>query len=1222
MNKAETKVQRMLQIEAFLLDHPEGMTQSEIARRLNVNRSTVHRYLPDLTQHAPVFEEDGRLFIDRKSYLIDLKLNLYEALSLHLASRLLTNRIERHNPHAASLLRKLAATIEKLSPKISKHLSITANVADDPLRFHDPHYIAILEKLSLAWAEGHQTKIWHRHPDSNQVHQYLFDVYFIEPYAIGQAIHVIGKRTPPAKLRTFNLARIERVDLTDTFYNIPENFNPEELLSQAWGIWYSENEPQEITLRFSKDVGKRVLETRWHQTQETQLEADGSVLWCAEIAEPKEMIPWIRGWGSACEVIAPPSLRNQIINELAKMQTIYLQPERLPYMQLWAKFRRNDEANWHPLLWHMLDTAAVAKSLWEDCISSSLKTQLATAFQLSIEDMGKLLSFWVALHDIGKASPEFQKKNGIRRKALEDQGFDFPSSNFAVEGFHGTGTTLILRRIFADETYNLPRRFRIDLSIMLGGHHGEFPNNNLLLKKGLEKFHVGNDVWQETQVTLCSELENLFGLKEPPSYPEGNALTNPIFMLLAGLTTTSDWIASNEDFFPFLNADLPTADYFEIAEKQAQQALTSLGWYGWKSEGNPATFSKIFPQFTPNSLQQAVIKRTPDLVPPFLAIIEAPTGSGKTEAAFYLADTILQQAQNAGIYIAMPTQATSNQMFSRTAEFLTHRYEQHQLNLHLVHGAALLTSREIQHEPNGIWGDDSPEESNIRSHAWFLPRKRTLLAPFGVGTVDQTFLSVLKSRHFFLRLFGLSHKILIFDEVHAYDVYMTEIFKTLLHWLHAMGTSVIILSATLPAQTRQEFMQAYGACGDALEKVEFPRLSTVSEGNPRVTSAGEFPSRTIKLAWIDKDINQITKLLKDQLSEGGCAAVICNRVKRAQDVCDAVSDTFNDEVTEVILFHGRFPLCWREEIETRVLSIFGKKTTNRPYRAIVIATQVIEQSLDLDFDLMITDLAPIDLLIQRIGRLHRHEKSSNPPYRPDKLKQPLCIISAPAYEEETSSPDFGADSYIYSPYILYRTLLALAMRESLVLPKETDALIEDVYAIERSGSYTEKVWESLRTMQSEMLKKHAESARNAQNYLIPLSTSSILGDLSSSLSDNIQGFSRRVLRAPTREIAPSVDIVCLVKSDDGFHILDERQSLKLEAPLTTQQVRACLRASVTISNWRVIKYFLNIAEPPPESFKQSAALRWHYPVVFDGDTFTGDDFTLSLDRNYGLQVNF
>jgi hypothetical protein len=159
-------------------------------------------------------------------------------------------------------------------------------------------------------------------------------------------------------------------------------------------------------------------------------------------------------------------------------------------------------------------------------------------------------------------------------------------------------------------------------------------------------------------------------------------------------------------------------------------------------------------------------------------------------------------------------------------------------------------------------------------------------------------------------------------------------------------------------------------------------------------------------------------------------------------------------------------------------------------------------------------------------------------------------------------------------------------------------------------------------MQSEMLKKHAESARNAQNYLIPLSTSSILGDLSSSLSDNIQGFSRRVLRAPTREIAPSVDIVCLVKSDDGFHILDERQSLKLEAPLTTQQVRACLRASVTISNWRVIKYFLNIAEPPPESFKQSAALRWHYPVVFDGDTFTGDDFTLSLDRNYGLQVNF
>ena len=1222
MGQSDTKAQRLLQIEILLLAHPEGLSQSDIARRLNVNRSTIHRYLPDLTQHAPIFEEDGRLFINREAYLFNLSLNLHEALSLHLAVRLLTNRIERHNPHSAALLRKLAHTIGKLTPQISHHFSLSADVIDDPHRFKDPHYISVLESLALAWAEGRKARVWHRHPETNKVYEYLFSVYFIEPYAVGHSIHAVGYREPPGEMRTFNLSRIERIELTKCSYLIPDDFNPSEFLKTAWGIWYTDNEPQEVLLRFSPKVSQRLMETRWHDSQQIIPETDGSVLWRANISEPKEMIPWIRGWGSDCEVISPPLLRNQIINEVGKLQVIYFQPKRSPYMDLWAKFHRDDETDWHPLLWHMLDSAAVAKCLWEDCLSTAFKSKIASSFHLSIEDMGKLLIFWVALHDIGKASPEFQKKNGLRRKVLESHGFDFPSSRFEIEGFHATGTTLILRRIFTNETYNIPRKFRIDLANTLGGHHGEFPNDNLLIKKGIEKFHVGSDMWQETQTILFLELLKRFDLKLPLSYPEGNSLTNPIFMLLAGLTTTSDWIASNEDFFPFLNADLPPDDYFAIAEKQAQQALKALGWYGWKSEGNPATFEKIFPQFERNTLQKVVIEKTPDLVPPFLAIIEAPTGSGKTEAAFYLADTTLQKAHNAGIYIAMPTQATSNQMFSRTADFLAHRYEESELNLHLVHGAALLSSREDQLKPTGVWGDEHPGISNIHSHAWFLPRKRTLLAPFGVGTVDQTFLSVLKSRHFFLRLFGLSHKILIFDEVHAYDVYMTEIFKTLLHWLHAVGTSVIILSATLPIQTRQEFMQAYSTDEITMENVEFPRLSTVSEGHQQVISAGKFPSRTIQLGWIDKDINSITQMLKDKLLEGGCAAVLCNRVQRAQDVYNAVTDNFNDKDTEIILFHGRFPLCWREEIETRVLSFFEKKTSTRPHRAIVIATQVIEQSLDLDFDLMITDLAPIDLLIQRIGRLHRHESSSNPPARPENLKHPQCFISAPAIRDETSTPDFGSDSYIYSPYILYRTLLVLGKRQSLLLPKETDQLIENVYSLEPSASFTEKVWEHLKSMQSEMLKKHAESAQNAHNYLIPLSTASFLGRLSSSLSDDPQGISRRVLRAPTREIAPSVDIVCLVKSEDGFHILDDPQPLNLEAPLTTQQVRACLRASVTISNWRVIRYFMNAADDPTESFRQTAALRWHQPVVFEGNTFTGEGFSLHLDRIRGLRVNF
>lgn len=1219
MNKSETKVQRLLQIEALLLDHPEGLSQSDIARRLGVNRSTIHRYLPDLTQHTPVFEEDGRLFIDRKSYLVNLKLNLYEALSLHLATRLLTNRMERQNPHSASLMRKLAINIEKLSPQISKHLSKSADVADDPSRFQDPHYISILESLTLAWAEGRQVKIWHRHTETNQIYKYLFCVYFIEPHAVGYAVHTIGLRTPPGEIRTFNLARIERVERTNLFYSIPNDFDPTSLLKQAWGIWYAEGNPELVRLRFSSKVADRVLETRWHLSQKTTKEVDGALMWEAMISEPKEMIPWIRGWGSDCEVISPASLRYKLVNEIATMHEIYIRSIRPLYMEFWAKFTRKNELEWHSLLWHLVDTAAVTKLLWNDCLSLEFKKSLSRSFGLSVDDMGVLLMFWIGLHDIGKAGPEFQKKNRPRQDKLEKLGFVFPTSRFKIDGFHATATTLMIERVLSEEV-NMPKSFRISLAKTLGGHHGEFPDDHILNKSLTEVHHVGDEKWQTAQEQIYSELAKFLEIPVPRFYPEENSEMNPILMLIAGLTTVADWIASNERYFPFLNADLPISEYFPIAETQAKKALTHLGWYGWKSDGSVASFQDLFSGFTPNQIQQTVIDHFPNLQSPFLAIIEAPTGSGKTEAAFYLADAVTQRDQKAGIYIAMPTQATSNQMYNRTANFLAHRYSEEKINLHLVHGAASLNDQAHQFEPTNIWGDDLPDYSNIHAHSWFLSRKKTLLAPFGVGTVDQTFLSVLKSRHFFLRLFGLSHKVLIFDEVHAYDIYMTRIFKSLLHWLQAVGTSVIILSATLPASTRQELMTAYGANNMVAQKVDFPRISAVTQNTAHVIQAGAFPSRAINLGWIDKDPKSILIVLKESLTDGGCAAVICNTVHRAQEVYDVINERFNDETTEIILFHSRFPHCWRKEIEDHVVSMFGKETNNRPHRAIVIATQVIEQSLDLDFDLMITDLAPIDLLIQRMGRLHRHNNAQSSHHRPKGLENPRCIISAPAFIQDEKLPDFGPDGYVYEPYILLKTLIALNDRNFLELPKETDALIEDVYAHEELPSLSEELTLELGNLRDAMLKHNAESESNANNYLIPLSSISILGSLKSSYSDDIEGLSKNVIKTPTREILPTIQIVCLTQDDDGLRPLDSTLLVNLEEPLTREQANHCLRASTRLTNFTVVNYFLNNMGVPPESFRKSAALRWHFPVVFKEGTFITKDFTLHLDRKRGILV--
>ena len=223
-----------------------------------MNRSTINRYLPDLPAHVYV-EEDGRWKIDRSAYLVNVRFNLHEALAVHLAARLLATRMDRQNPHAATALRKLGVALEGLAPRISAHLQQSADVMDDAAQRHDPGYLHVLETLTLGWAELRKVRLWRRHYDTGCVKAYLFSPYFIEPNAIGQSTYAIGWREPPAALRTFKIERLEHAELTRETYRIPPDFNPQDLLADAWGIWYTEAEPVEVTLRFHRRVAVRVL---------------------------------------------------------------------------------------------------------------------------------------------------------------------------------------------------------------------------------------------------------------------------------------------------------------------------------------------------------------------------------------------------------------------------------------------------------------------------------------------------------------------------------------------------------------------------------------------------------------------------------------------------------------------------------------------------------------------------------------------------------------------------------------------------------------------------------------------------------------------------------------------------------------------------------------------------------------------------------------------------
>ncbi|NLV75005.1 MAG: WYL domain-containing protein [Chloroflexi bacterium] len=321
VNSALAKAARLLQIEALLLAHPEGLTQAELARRLGVNRSTIYRYLPDLV--GPVYQEGRKLFIDREAYLVNVRFSLHEAVAVHLAARLLAARQDRQNPHAASALRKLGLSLEKLAPRISIHLQQSADTMDGASRQQDPVYLKALERLSLAWASQVKARICYKPESSTTARTYVYAVYFIEPYAVGQSTYVIGYSEPQAAMRTLKIERIVSVDLLDEHYEIPPDFDPTKLLSGAWGIWYTERDPIRVKLRFSPRVAGRVRATQWHRSEETCEGKDGYLIWEAQIAEPQEMMPWIRGWGAEVEVLEPDYLHKELRDEVLRMMALY-----------------------------------------------------------------------------------------------------------------------------------------------------------------------------------------------------------------------------------------------------------------------------------------------------------------------------------------------------------------------------------------------------------------------------------------------------------------------------------------------------------------------------------------------------------------------------------------------------------------------------------------------------------------------------------------------------------------------------------------------------------------------------------------------------------------------------------------------------------------------------------------------------------------------------------
>lgn len=900
--------------------------------------------------------------------------------------------------------------------------------------------------------------------------------------------------------------------------------------------------------------------------------------------------------------------------------------------------------------------AVVTETMWQRVLSPRARQNFADALNVDQHTAGCWITFWAGLHDIGKAAPVFQRQIPAAVEILRAAGLVCPHGT-EKDPPHGTISAGVLREL-------LPTTFKLDsdlasrIATIIGGHHGVFPSASTLNELTRQKERVGKGRWQRVRVDLAEQLASALDLpRATETRPQ--RIDNAAAMMLAGLVSVADWIGSNEVYFPHEARTVPTipiletSEYIARARQQAVRALGELGWLDWPTTKELGSFTDMFPQLqSPHPAQEAVEQLAGELTGPALVVIEAPMGEGKTEAAFYLAEHWSATLDQGGYYVALPTQATSDQMFGRLRDFLQRRYPDaaELVNLQLLHGHAALSAefetlkragKDRLFMPDGVWGESGGDgaPANVIAAEWFTARKRGLLAPYGVGTVDQALLAVLQTRHVFVRLFGLGAKTVIIDEVHAYDTYMTTLLTRLLQWLGALGAPVALLSATLPQRRREALVRAYaegaGWPEPTLPKTDYPRLTwaTATGGGTRYVPPLPGASKEIKLRWVDGQLPPepaapfpLADQLRAALAGGGCVAVICNTVGRAQQVYRALALYFTGNADDggpvLDLLHARFLYQDREEREQRVLRRFGKGArtarsgaegiARRPDRAILVATQIIEQSLDLDFDLLITDLAPADLVLQRAGRLHRHARPGD---RPPELREPQLWIVKPE-DGADDVPNFGrGNEIVYEPYLLLRSWLEMRGRDTLTLPDDIEHIVEAVYderdcPSELSAALHEK-WEETR---QDLLREQEQYEGKAKRFRIlpPRYDDDIFEDFNRELEEDDPTVAP-ALQALTRLSEPNVRIVLL--GPDEYAALDQ----KAEPRLT--EVKDLLRRSVTIGGKWIVPQLLR--EAAPRGWSRSSLLRHHRLIGLDttGRKVLSDGReVLMLDTDLGVLI--
>lgn len=715
----------------------------------------------------------------------------------------------------------------------------------------------------------------------------------------------------------------------------------------------------------------------------------------------------------------------------------------------WGKLSRGEPSPaFHPLVDHCVDVAAVFRQL---CKLPAFSRRLSDNHETTLEQSHiDRLAVLTLLHDIGKCNWGFQAKADPAATPVAGHVNEAVSLLFDEEarGLWPEEFTALLTEMCSWFRDSEPDLFSMLLASV--SHHGK-----PLRREDAEGDRNPVRWWRPRgrvdPMKGLAELARAARKSFPEAFHPAPTLHVPpqVQQRFAGMVMLADWIGSDTRHFPYReDAD---QDRLSFAASQAEHALCAIG-LAPPAQRSVRSFGDIFPGRQPTPLQAWLASAPVEQQGVAVAIVESETGSGKTEAALARFFRLYEAGAVDSLYFALPTRVAARELYERVRRAVEGAFPEDCRPapvLLAAPGYVRIDGQPLLPEPEGrLWEDDATERRRERQWAASHP-KRFLAAPVAVGTVDQALLSVLKVKHSLLRSVCLDRSLLVVDEVHASDPYMRELLQALVSQHTARGGHALLLSATLGDAAASAWLQVPPLPLAAAEQLPYPAVRTPNGVHP-VASTGR--SKTVDIEWIEGfDDSSILPLVVSAVQQGARVLVVCNTVARANALLRAVERDRRVPASSLFAVrgivcphHGRFARVHREVMDAEIGRRLGVGSPAGPL--VLVGTQTLEQSLDIDADLLITDLCPMDVLLQRMGRLHRHQRPARPadftrPRVMVRVPQGLDLSSALRTNGELRAPA-GLGTVYPDGRVLQRTMDELRERGRVAIPRDNRALVE------------------------------------------------------------------------------------------------------------------------------------------------------------------------------------